>query len=47
MLKLKNRIFGNIVIFEMDKWNSIDIDDQNDLKMANYLYKIFQENDIC
>ncbi len=41
MLKVKNRIFGNIVIFEMDKWNSIDIDDQNDLKMANYLYKNF------
>ena len=41
MLKINNRIFGNVTIFEIDKWNSIDIDDQKDLMMTDYVYKKF------
>ena len=41
MLKSKNRICGNVTIYETPKIFSIDIDNQDDLMMTNYIYKNF------
>lgn len=41
MLKTENRLFGNVTIYETPKIHSIDIDDKDDLTIANYLYKNF------
>lgn len=37
-LKKKNRLFGKIGFYIMNKYNSIDIDDKEDLKIARKLY---------
>ena len=35
--KYQNRLFGNIGIFEMNKYKSIDIDDMDDAKIVEKL----------
>lgn len=38
-LKFKNRLFGKIGFFEMNKYFSIDIDSNKDFKLAEYIIK--------
>ena len=38
-LKFRNRLFGNIGFYEMNKYLSIDIDNINDFKIAEFINK--------
>ena len=38
-LQKKNRLFGKIGFYTMNKYDSIDIDDKEDLKIARKLYQ--------
>ena len=42
-IESKNRLFGKIVLFEMEKWESIDIDDLDDWKLAESVQKIYKK----